>query len=247
MPFRYEFAALTDTGAVRQLNEDAFGADLDSGLFIVADGLGGYNAGEIASALAVSALLADLSGADARADPAQALKVQIEKVNRDIYRAATHSVAFEGMATTVVLAWLVDGRLWVAHAGDSRLYRLRQGELKQLTRDHSFSQELLDAGMLTEQEARQMPARNLVTRALGVDASIEPDVCEMDVEVGDLLLLCTDGISEALSTRQINDELAVSSEPALMDVAARLIALANAAGGRDNASAVLVRISGSAE
>jgi protein phosphatase len=242
MSFRYDFAARTDPGIVRPLNEDAYGVDPDNGLFIVADGLGGYNAGEVASTLAVSALLGELPGGAVDLDPAQVLRSHLEKVNRDIYRAATHSVAFEGMATTLVLAWLVGERLWVAHVGDSRLYRLRHGELEQLTRDHSFSQELLDAGMLTEQEARQMPARNLVTRALGVDASVEPEICEVDVEAGDVLLLCSDGVSEAVAPAEIATALA--GEGALADVVIDLVDRANSAGGRDNATTVVVRILG---
>ncbi|MFN9210788.1 MAG: PP2C family protein-serine/threonine phosphatase [Betaproteobacteria bacterium] len=243
--FPLDIAARSDPGRVRQLNEDAFGVDPDDGLLIVADGLGGYNAGEVASTLAVSSLLTDLVAARAAAgesfDPEQTLREHLERVNRDIHKAATNSSAFEGMATTIVVAWIVGDRLWVAHAGDSRLYRLRDAELEQLTRDHSFSQELLDAGMLTEQEARQMPAKNLVTRALGVEAAVEPEIRCLDLRAGDLLMLCTDGAIESGSAEQLASELAVAAR-ALDDVADRLIALANEGGGRDNETVVLCRV-----
>jgi protein phosphatase len=121
------------------------------------------------------------------------------------------------------------------------LYRLRDGELEQLTRDHSFSQELLDAGMLTEQEARQMPAKNLVTRALGVEAAVEPEIRSLDLCAGDLLMLCTDGAIESVSAEQLASELAAAGHP-LDEVADRLIALANEGGGRDNETVVLCRV-----
>src|SRR6266850_4528263 len=154
MPFTLDYALKTHAGQVRPLNEDAVGADPESGLFILADGLGGYNAGEIASTMAVSTLLAELpaelDGARqslAAFDPLAILRDRLIAMNSTIFRAALNSSAFEGMATTLVVAWLLGDRLWVAHTGDSRLYRLRDGQLEQLTRDHSFSQELLDAGM----------------------------------------------------------------------------------------------------
>jgi len=145
------------------------------------------------------------------------------------------------MATTLVLAWLVGAQLWAAHAGDSRLYRWRAGKLVQLTRDHSFSQELLDAGMVSEEEARQLPAKNLVTRALGADAELEPEIATHDLNAGDVLLLCSDGLSEMLNHAEI--ETIVGADETLELRAQRLVALANEAGGRDNVSVILVRVS----
>jgi len=246
-PEQAHFVLRTDPGRVRPLNEDAIGAVPSVGLYILADGLGGYNAGEIASTLAVSALLDELTRTHQEAvasegllDPARVLRDALIGMNTNIYRAALHSTAFEGMATTIVVAWLVDDTLWAAHAGDSRLYRFREGKLEQLTRDHSFSQELLDAGMVTEEEARQLPAKNLVTRALGASVDLEPEVNPYDVQEGDLLLLCSDGLTEMVNHHEIEGLLA-NEQRGLSEVAQSLIDMANEAGGRDNISVVLVR------
>jgi len=248
MPFAFDYALKTHPGLVRPLNEDAVGADPQAGLFVLADGLGGYNAGEIASTMAVSTLLAQLTGALADAarqgepfDPRRALFDALIEMNATIFRAALNSAAFEGMATTVVVAWLLGDRLWVGHTGDSRLYRLRDGELLQLTRDHSFSQELLDAGMVTADEARLLPAKNLVTRALGASPDIEPEVHDYDLRAGDLLLLCSDGLSEMVAHGEIGGLLRTLL-PDLTEAARRLVDAANQAGGRDNTSVVLVRV-----
>jgi protein phosphatase len=248
MAFAFDFALKTHPGLVRPLNEDAVGADPSSGLFVLADGLGGYNAGEIASAMAVSTLLAQLSATLADVarqgepfDPRRALFDALIDMNGCIFRAALNSAAFEGMATTVVIAWLLGERLWVAHTGDSRLYRLRDGELLQLTRDHSFSQELLDAGMVTADEARLLPAKNLVTRALGASPDIEPEVHDYDLRAGDVLLLCSDGLSEMVGAGEIA-ALVRAQLPDITEAARRLVDAANQAGGRDNTSVVLVQV-----
>jgi protein phosphatase len=242
------FALSTHPGQLRPHNEDALGADPASGLFVLADGLGGYNAGEIASTMAVSTLLSQLPAVHQRArvdgqafDPRQVLRDALISMNVAISRAAMNSSAYEGMATTIVLCWLLGRTLWVAHAGDSRLYRLRGGELEQLTRDHSFSQELLDAGMVTEEEARHLPSKNLVTRALGASPEVEPEINDFNVRAGDLLLLCSDGLTEMVSDRDIETQLETAGDD-IESAAARLVDLANEAGGRDNISVLLVRI-----
>ena len=145
------------------------------------------------------------------------------------------------MATTLVIAWFLGTRLWIAHTGDSRLYRFRNGALEQLTRDHSFSQELLDAGMVTEEEARLLPAKNLVTRALGAAADIEPEIQDVEVQAGDLLLLCSDGLTEMVGTYEIAGLLSIGEDD-MHETARRLIDLANESGGRDNISVVLIRV-----
>ena len=245
---RVGFALETHPGQLRPHNEDALGADPAAGLFVLADGLGGYNAGEIASTMAVSTLLSQLPSVHERAridgqafDPRQVLRDALINMNVAISRAAMNSSAYEGMATTIVLCWLLGRTLWVAHAGDSRLYRLRGGELEQLTRDHSFSQELLDAGMVTEEEARHLPSKNLVTRALGASPEVEPEINDFNVRVGDLLLLCSDGLTEMVSDRDIQGELETAGDD-IEGTAARLVDMANEAGGRDNISVLLVRI-----
>lgn len=248
MSYAIDFALRTHAGLVRPLNEDALGADPDAGLFILADGLGGYNAGEIASTMAVSTLLAELTAAQDKArtegvpfDPRGALRDSMVGMNATIFRAALNSTAFEGMATTVVIGWLLDGRLWVAHAGDSRLYRFRGGALEQLTRDHSFSQELLDAGMVTQEEARLLPAKNLVTRALGASADVEPEIHDYDVQAGDLLVLCSDGLTEMVTHYEIGGLIAACA-PDVQETARRLVDMANEAGGRDNVSVIVVNV-----
>jgi protein phosphatase len=248
MPTTFDFALKTHPGLVRPLNEDAMGADPQSGLFILADGLGGYNAGEIASTMAVSTLLGELTDAQRVAresgdvfDPARVLRDALVVMNANIFRAALNSTAFEGMATTVVIAWILDDTLWVAHTGDSRLYRHRAGTLEQLTRDHSFSQELLDAGMVTEEEARLLPAKNLVTRALGASPDIEPEVRPYDLNPDDVLLLCSDGLTEMVTHYEIGG-LIEACDRDLDDTARRLVDMANEAGGRDNTSVILIRV-----
>lgn len=245
------FALKSHPGKVRPLNEDAVGADPSIGLFILADGLGGYNAGEVASTMTVSMLLTDLGVQLARADgspemfdPTDALRSALVAMNSAIFRAALNSSAYEGMATTVVIAWFLGGRLWVAHAGDSRLYRLRGGHLEQITRDHSFSQELVDAGMVSAEEARVLPAKNLVTKALGATPDLEPEVHDYDVLPGDIVLMCSDGLTEMVTHLEIGGLIAGCGYD-VVESARRLIDLANEAGGRDNTSVILVRVAGS--
>ena len=248
--FTLEYALVSHPGQIRPLNEDAIGARPDLGLFVLCDGLGGYNAGEIASTMAVSSLLSSLPGdyASAQAagtpfDARRTLSERLIEVNGLIARAAAESAAFEGMATTVVAAWILGDRLWVAHAGDSRLYRFREGVLEGLTRDHSFSQELLDAGMVTEEEARVLPAKNLVTRALGAAGDVEPEVNDFPLRVGDVLMMCSDGLTEMIDDVQIAGAI-FASVPDVQRAGQRLVDLANAAGGRDNVSVVVVRLAG---
>lgn len=248
MTLPIEFALSSHPGLVRPLNEDAAGIDPELGLTVLADGLGGYNAGEVASTMAVSSLLVQLADdlAAARAagvelDVARTLSQRLVEMNANIFRAATNSSAYEGMATTVVVAWLLDGRLWLAHTGDSRAYRFRDGVLVQLTRDHSFSQELLDAGMVTEEEARLLPAKNLVTRALGAAADVEPEVREHPLQPGDWMILCSDGLTEMVSHAEIGAAL-FAVLPDSQRAAQRLVDLANAAGGRDNTTVLLMRL-----
>ena len=226
------------------------GARPDLGLFVLCDGLGGYNAGEIAATMAVSSLLSTLADDYQQAqsgevpfDPRKVLAERMIEMNGVIARAAADSAAFEGMATTIVIAWVLGDRLWVAHAGDSRLYRFRAGVLEALTRDHSFSQELLDAGMVTEEEARLLPSKNLVTRALGAGGDVEPEVNDYPLRVGDVLMLCSDGLTEMVDDVQIAGAI-FASVPDVQRAAQRLVDMANAAGGRDNVSVIVVRLAG---
>lgn len=249
MGFSLDYALKTHPGLVRPLNEDALGADPSCGLFVLADGLGGYNAGEVASVMAISSVLERLASSIDKFDvdegaftPDEAIYDTVTDINASIYNAALNSTAFEGMATTLVIGWFLGGRLWVAHTGDSRLYRYRDSMLEQLTRDHSFSQELLDAGMVTEEEARSLPAKNLVTRALGAAADIEPEIDNVDVLAGDIILLCSDGLTEMVGSYEIEGLLSINEDD-MHETARRLVDLANESGGRDNISVILVRVS----
>jgi len=253
MGFSLEFALKTHPGQVRPLNEDAIGADPSCGLFVLADGLGGYNAGEVAAVMAISSVLERLASAIETFDtdegtftPDEAIYDTVTDINSGIYNAALNSAAFEGMATTLVIGWFLAGRLWVAHTGDSRLYRYRDSMLEQVTRDHSFSQELLDAGMVTEEEARALPAKNLVTRALGAGVDIEPEIQHTDVCTGDVILLCSDGLTEMVGSYEIEGLLSISDAD-MHETARRLVDLANESGGRDNISVILVRVSSVSE
>jgi serine/threonine protein phosphatase PrpC len=240
---RLRFAARTDSGRVRTHNEDAFSLRPDLGFAIVADGMGGYSAGEIASGIATSVLtealeerLRDpkaLRGSDSR--QLHRLMVDcIEHASASIFEAARREPSYQGMGTTLVAALFHPHGLSIAHVGDSRAYRLRDGKLEQLTRDHSFLQEQIDAGLITVEQARNSQDRNLVTRAMGV----EPEV---DVRTGDLYLICSDGLTEMLSDRRIEAELKRATSD-LDIVCQALIDAANERGGLDNICVALVAV-----
>ena len=249
-----EIVVRSDPGRVRTHNEDAVFADPALGLAVLADGMGGYNAGEIASGMATAVLANNFgrflptwtAGAAGFADPAFAnrhLQGEVEAANRAIHQAAQSQPQYQGMGTTLVAAWFYDNHLSVAHVGDSRLYRWRGGELTVLTRDHSFLQEQIDSGLISEADARRSQNRNLVTRALGVDPELEVDVQDLAVEVGDLLLLCSDGLNDMLEDEEI--ALALQTLGSNLPLAAdQLIEMANDQGGHDNVSVILIRVRG---
>ena len=240
----YEFATATDVGRVRSNNEDAVAVDLISQLALLADGMGGYNAGEVASEMAVSHVRTELTRWLARAgsEPAAAdirlaMETSADNVNEAILNAAEANPQHAGMGTTLVLGAFHGSRLMLGHIGDSRCYRLRGGVLLQITRDHSWLQEQLDAGFMTLEQAASSTSRNLVTRALGVEGQAELEINEFEVQPDDLYLMCSDGLSEMLGDSQILALL----EPRmrLQEHASRLIEAANANGGRDNISVIL--------
>ena len=243
-----EFHALTDTGRVRAQNEDAVAVHPQLGLMLLADGMGGYNAGEVASRLAVEQVAEHmrlwLTGAKARgaapAAVAQALQASAELANRAILETAQASPHCAGMGTTLVAGVLRGGHLILGHAGDSRGYRLREGALQQITRDHSWLQEQIDAGLLTPEQAAVSGQRNLVTRALVAEDVTQLDVIVFDTRPGDLYLLCSDGLTEQMPHGDLQD-LARQPVP-LAEKARRMVALANALGGRDNISVVLAQL-----
>lgn len=247
-----EITGLTHAGKVRTSNEDSILADAGLGLVILADGMGGYNAGEVASGLATSVIREELARAFAalpahdevmggHRHAAVAIEEAISRANSEIFSAARGKPQYAGMGTTVVVAAFYDNVLSVGHVGDSRMYRLRQGKLDIMTKDHSLLQEQLDSGVITEEQARRSANRNLVTRALGADFAVQAEVREYDALPGDIYLLCSDGLNDMLDDGEIAGLMQPDDGP-LKDMAARLIDGANQHGGRDNVSVILVRI-----
>ena len=242
----YEFFAQTDRGRVRANNEDAVAVDREAQVAVLADGMGGYNAGEIASGMAIAYIGTEMSRWLAQAgttppatDVRRALELCVENANHAILGAALSNPQYSGMGTTLVVGVFQGTRLMLGHIGDSRCYRLREGVLEQITRDHSWLQEQIDAGLITPQQAALSSSRNLVTRALGVEEDVLVEINEFLVEPQDLYLMCSDGLSEMVGHKELTD-LAAASVP-LADKARQLIDAANAAGGRDNISVVLVQ------
>lgn len=227
---------VTDPGLCRSRNEDAVAWDADNRWALVADGMGGHLAGEVASALVVETVGERLDGRSAH-DMKRLLRGAVIEANRRIHAEAAADAQRQGMGATVVLARFTPRRLIVAHVGDSRLYRLRDGRLEQLTRDHSLVQELVDGGMISAEEARQSPHRNVITRAVGHRATVEVEVASYESRQGDRVLLCSDGLTDLVEDAPIATCLGHPDTPER--VARSLVELANRQGGKDNI-AVLV-------
>jgi protein phosphatase len=246
------FVGQTDTGRVREHNEDTIATDSDAGLLVLADGMGGYNAGEVASGIAVKTITNLVREGLAREDlgsidrgtglsrPSIVLRDAITRANKIIYQTARSQAECEGMGTTVVAALFYDNRVSIAHVGDSRLYRQRGSQIAQVTMDHSLLQELVDRGFYSPEEAQRAANKNYVTRALGVEPQVEVEVQEHPVDKGDIFILCSDGLSDMVEDEDIR--LTISTFGANLDtVAKQLIQLANENGGRDNVSVVLAQ------
>jgi protein phosphatase len=242
----------TDTGRVREHNEDTIATDPDVGLLVLADGMGGYNAGEVASGIAVKTItnlvreglmredLAAIDRGTGLSRPSIVLRDAITRANKIIYQTARSQAECEGMGTTVVAALFYDNRISIAHVGDSRLYRQRGSQIAQVTMDHSLLQELVDRGFYSPEEAQRAANKNYVTRALGVEPQVEVEVQEHPVDKGDIFILCSDGLSDMVEDEDIR--LTISTFGANLDtVAKQLIQLANENGGRDNVSVVLAQ------
>jgi serine/threonine protein phosphatase PrpC len=204
----YEICTHTDPGLTRDNNEDAVTFDEATRLCILADGMGGYNAGEIASGMAVAFIKSEMgrwlsqAGRHANAkEVRRALEICVENANHSIFNAANSNPQYTGMGTTLVVGVFQDGRLMLGHIGDSRCYRLRGQELEQITKDHSLLQEQIDAGLITPEQALTSLNKNLVTRALGVEDTVLVEVNEHRVEPGDLYMMCSDGLSDMVATR----------------------------------------------
>jgi serine/threonine protein phosphatase PrpC len=248
----FEFFTQTDTGRVRSNNEDSTALDPSCGLAVLADGMGGYAAGEVASGMACSFIrtelgrwLSEASRGASDADVRRAMDICVDNANRAIFSAATSNPTYAGMGTTLVMAVFRSGRLLMGHIGDSRGYRWRGGQLQQITKDHSLLQEQIDAGILTPEQALYSANKNLVTRALGVEDLALLETHQHDIQSGDIYLMCSDGLSDMLRDVQIAAVLAAHTS--LADMGAALVAAANEVGGRDNIAVVLVRAHGTAE
>ncbi len=237
----------TDVGLAREHNEDSILCDAELGLALLADGMGGHNAGEVASALAVdhirNLLRERILGPD-RDDnaPIDALvNDAVEHANTEIFTQSVEQVDCHGMGTTLAMAILNEGILTLAHVGDSRIYLLRDNTLEQVTSDHSLVQELVDNGYLSQEEARMSVSKNLITRALGIGEEVDVEVRDMEPRVDDLYLLCSDGLSDLVSEQEIH-EILVDNRQDLQEIARQLISRANEKGGTDNISVILMEL-----
>ena len=249
---KYQFCALTDPGRARDNNEDSVVFDAATHTMVLADGMGGYNAGEIASGMATAFINSELSrwlveageGASVK-EVRRAIEICVGNANLSIYNAANSNTQYTGMGTTLVVGVFRGDLLMIGHIGDSRCYRLRTGGLEQITKDHSLLQEQIDAGLITLAQAATSSIKNLVTRALGVEGQVVLEVNEHTVLPGDLYLMCSDGLSDMVDDAAIAKILATDSE--LPRIADDLINAANANGGRDNISVLLVAAAEMAE
>ncbi|MDZ4141089.1 MAG: Stp1/IreP family PP2C-type Ser/Thr phosphatase [Methylotenera sp.] len=253
-----EIVRLTDVGLHREHNEDAIASDDTMGFVILADGMGGYKAGEIASEMAVLSITAELSEAMVNHQPgqvdmvlrqqseAQLILNSVKNANKMIYRVSQTQPLCAGMGTTLVLGLFTNNKLLVGHIGDSRMYRLRNHILSQITEDHSLLQEQIIAGLITVEQARYSANKNLVTRALGVSPEVELELNEYDVEVDDIYLLCSDGLSDLIEDNAIQTTLNTLSSN-LANAAQALVKMANDSGGNDNISVILVKVKASFE
>ncbi len=253
---KLEIANNSDSGRRRKNNEDSTASDHECGIVMVADGMGGYRAGEVASSIAVSSILRSLyekmdawetkasQAADndtpTERDYCHLLRHAVENAHADISTQAQKEKECQGMGTTIVVAIFHGNTLSIAHVGDSRLYRLRGGEFKQITRDHSLYQELIDRGLCSPEEALKYANKSVVTRALGIKRDVEVEVQEEQLQSGDIYLLCSDGLNDMLVDRQIHLTIRKFDDN-LETAAMELIRSANARGGRDNISVVLAR------
>jgi protein phosphatase len=250
---KFVHVEVTDVGKVRDHNEDAIGAQPEIGLWVLADGMGGYNAGEVASGIAVKTitdLVTEACKREKRNDieantgymrQTITLRDAVHRANKVIHQTAQSQPQCEGMGTTLVAALFYDDRVSIAHVGDSRMYRLRGNRFEQITLDHSLLQELVDRGFYSQEEAQRSTNRNYVTRALGVEPNVEVEVQELEVQKGDYFLLCSDGLPDMVEDEDIHLTISTFNND-VKTIGEQLIKLTNDNGGRDNVSVILVRV-----
>jgi PPM family protein phosphatase len=237
-------AAGTDVGRIRAGNEDSLYADADQerGLFIVADGMGGHAAGEVASEMAVQIVARDLAALRdvTRADAGTIMADALKSANRAIYERTIQEADKQGMGTTASCLLMGQGRYIIGHIGDSRVYLLRDGEFRQITKDHSYVQEQVDAGFLTPEQARYHPYSNVITRCVGANAAVEADVLTGELQAGDLYLVASDGLTGMVEDPQLKKLLESRQTPGRIVDA--MITEANRRGGLDNITAIVVQV-----
>jgi protein phosphatase len=248
----YHFCAKTDPGRVRSNNEDAVTFDENTCTAVLADGMGGYNAGEIASGMATTFIKSELSRWLTEAGPAatlrevcRAIEICVDNANLAIFNSANSNANYSGMGTTLVVGVFRGNALLLGHIGDSRCYRIRGGNLVQITKDHSLLQEQIDAGLISLEQAANSSIKNLVTRAVGVDDTVLLELNEHCVEAGDLYLMCSDGLSDMVEDSAIAK--IVGSDLSLEQKSIQLVDTANANGGRDNISVMLIEVKNATE
>ena len=256
MKGKLEFVCQTDVGQVRDHNEDYISYDAALGFSVLADGMGVLNAGEVASSMAVHLLMDDLTtlksgkstletelDSDALDVPLSCRMIRhlVERANSAVFHVSQTQPQCQGMGTTFVVGMYEDNHLIVGHIGDSRVYRYRGSNLEQITRDHSYVQELIDKGLFTKEQARASDKKNVVTRALGVGPMVEVEVHEYPVKVGDIYLMCSDGLTDLVTDEDI-ETIFRASRGNMNEIAGHLVNLANASGGKDNISVMLTKV-----
>ena len=227
--------ACTHRGNVRPINEDSFLMPENDGLVLVADGMGGHQAGEVASAMAASTIRACAQKAAGREITVRSAVSWVRKANKGIYQAASEDLSRAGMGTTLTFLYFMPGHAMLAHVGDSRCYQIRDGSITQLTRDHSLVAELVRKGEITPEQAKIHPYRNIITRALGTDSTVAVDAQDIDTEKNDIYLLCSDGLSNYVEPDELRRAASEQSTDALCEY---LTGLALERGGRDNITVV---------
>lgn len=228
---------VTNVGLVRKNNEDAAWSDIEKQLFIVADGMGGYVAGEVASVMAIESVRQSVT-LEQKDPPPEVLRQAFYQANDSIYSEAKKHQEFTGMGTTLSALWIVDGRAYISHVGDSRIHLIRAGEITRLTQDHSLVGELVREGGLTEEEAMAHPQKNVLTRALGCNSLVEVDMYDLEIKDDDYFLLCTDGLSNLITSEEMAK--ISTSQKDLKKAANQLLELALERGGFDNMTAIIV-------
>lgn len=235
-----KYSAKSNNGRVRQVNEDVYAVSKDTGLVILADGMGGRNSGQLAASITVETILEEFQTVPPEHISHSRLVKTVKEANRRVHSKSMEHKRHEGMGTTLIIAVLVSDKAIFCHVGDSRGYIYHSGSLQQVTVDHSAVQELVDSGKLNLEEAFRAPNRNIITRSIGTEKNVVPDITERSLTTGDILLLCSDGLSDLLTHENIAN-IVETHQQDLSTATDRLITAANDAGGTDNVTVILIQ------